>query len=522
MNLTQVDAQGIDSDAPFALPLPGGTVAILLGACTLAAPAGSTGSSGSPAAIAGAIIGVLVVVALVAVMQRKTLKSRAVRLKNEDAAAVARVPEPVRKFCQDNPGFDPSQAGPGIASVISEAVVGRYARAIADFTPTAGANGQIALKKGEQYLIKDDSKAWWTLQSKANPRVQGLAPSNYLQPVAAVSNDGLIAWEDLELGALLGKGAYGAVHRAVWQGTSVAVKLLRAMGEEGEAEAKEFANEAKQLTRLQHEHVVRAYGTGVQTLEEGAGTMPFLVTELLPGGTLRAFLHSDVPLTAADKHALAHDVARGMGYMHNRGVMHRDLKSDNVMIAVGASGRRIAKVADLGTAVRIERPGVTLVPPSVLRETIEAGSMTRTLGAGTPLWMAPEVLDGKHGKAKYGPSADVYSFGIVLWEISERKDPYEGVEFKSNFAMMQQIADGRRPDFSSGADEAPAWYRSLAVKCWAGAPAARPGFPVVLSTFEARAPESAYAAAATYARVNGDAAPIYEEGTTQDLTAFAV
>ena len=131
------------------------------------------------------------------------------------------------------------------------------------------------------------------------------------------------------------------------------------------------------------------YGCGLEKQAEGMEPLPFLVTEFLPGGTLRSLLaNKDVELSQLEKEAIAFDVLRGMTYMHRRGVMHRDLKSDNVMLAIGPSGKRLCKVADLGTAVLFSSPRAQHVLGALqLQEgnKTKALSKTLTLGAGTPL-----------------------------------------------------------------------------------------------------------------------------------------
>ena len=206
--------------------------------------------------------------------------------------------------------------------------------------------------------------------------------------------------------------------------------------------------------------------------------------------------------------------------MHNRGVMHRDIKSDNIMLAVGPEGFRIAKIADLGTAVRFESSKSL---PSVLlsMQSHTDLSKTHTLGAGTPLWMAPEVLKGRHGKAKYGPKADVYSYGIVLWEIHARTIPYTDVITKNHFELTQKIADGLRPVFPPNISEPVAWYKALMENCWAGDPNDRPTFSTILEIFSSnansKADTSAYASPAAYVKVLDTKSNEYEKPV--DLTA---
>ena len=108
-----------------------------------------------------------------------------------------------------------------------------------------------------QYIIVDDSNPWWVVRTITDPVVQGIAPSNYLKPLVTNVDDGIISWDTIELGELLGSGAYGSVHKAKWEGANVAIKILAELPEGCEEEAEAFKNEMKQLKRLRHLHVVR-------------------------------------------------------------------------------------------------------------------------------------------------------------------------------------------------------------------------------------------------------------------------
>ena len=102
----------------------------------------------------------------------------------------------------------------------------------------------------------------------------------------------------------------------------------------------------------------------------------------------------------------------------------------------------------------------------------------RTKGVGTPLWMAPEVLAGR----KYGPSADVYSFGIVLWEIAARCDPWSEVQGKFFLdALLKLITGEQRPAVESGW---PGGYVAVMRRCWATHPQSRPAFAEVVALLD--------------------------------------
>jgi serine/threonine protein kinase len=125
-----------------------------------------------------------------------------------------------------------------------------------------------------------------------------------------------------------------------------------------------------------------------------------IITEFMAGGSLRKYLHQQephsVPIELVLKLAL--DVARGMSYLHSQGILHRDLKSENILLGADMS----VKVADFGI--------------SCLESQCGSGKGF----TGTYRWMAPEMIKEKHHTRK----VDVYSFGILMWEILTSSVPF--------------------------------------------------------------------------------------------------
>merc|ERR1711871_938893 len=110
------------------------------------------------------------------------------------------------------------------------------------------------------------------------------------------------------------------------------------------------------------------------------------------------------------------------------------------------------------------------MPPVNSSRGIRASWKTNaTAFVGTPRWMAPEMLEGKYGVATYGPAVDVYSFGIVMFEIGTGRDPYG--ERKENWlTLSNNIIEGLRPGIPADAGIIPAQYLELMSACWNGAP----------------------------------------------------
>lgn len=214
------------------------------------------------------------------------------------------------------------------------------------------------------------------------------------------------------------------------------------------------------------------------------------------------------------------DVANGMRYLHDRQTIHRDLKADNCF--VDASLR--VKVADFGTGriaaniqgshasfdvgggqVREHSATLSCLPlsqspsqPHTWAGTNVVRDRTLSKGVGTLLWMAPEVLSGSRIKEGHATALDVYSYGIVLWEVWAREQPWgEIVENGVNFvtALTELVTSGVRPrlpdtdQVSSGSDRSgrkqakvpPTGYAELMNECWASQAEKRPSFSVVVS-----------------------------------------
>src|SRR5579863_188129 len=193
---------------------------------------------------------------------------------------------------------------------------------------------------------------------------------------------------------LLGQGGMADVYRAVdtADGTAVAVKVVRSADP---GLAQRLATEAKTLATLRHEGLVRLLDAGVH---EGHA---YLVMELVEGPTLAARLRRGA-LSPARTAVLGRTLSGALAYVHERGIVHRDVKPGNVLLGPGPR----ARLADFGIA-----------------RLADAASLTATgTTLGTAAYMAPEQLE-HHA---VGPSADVWALGMILLECLTGRRVFEG------------------------------------------------------------------------------------------------
>eukprot|EP00051_Salpingoeca_urceolata_P016824 m.226081 g.226081 ORF g.226081 m.226081 type:complete len:1255 (-) comp18789_c0_seq9:65-3829(-) len=285
-----------------------------------------------------------------------------------------------------------------------------------------------------------------------------------LQKVWDVSPD------DVELKHQVGRGAYGEVWYAEWCGREVAVKVLHAaLLSLDEQTTVEFQQEAAFLKTLRHKNVVLFFGAG-----SFADEQPFIVLEYMARGSLGQILANPrTPLELVRKLQFALDAAYGMRHVHSIGRLHRDLKSDNLLV----SKSWVVKIADFGTG-RLVSTGKTEQSserPSVVRDKWR----TMTSQQGTLCWQAPEVMTGE---LRYdGQAADVYSFGMTVWEILTRKRPFANVDVD---AILQGVPKGLRPDLPINISPEEHSAVLLLQRCWDGSASLRPGFGEIAAALE--------------------------------------
>jgi serine/threonine-protein kinase len=212
---------------------------------------------------------------------------------------------------------------------------------------------------------------------------------------------GLRIGNSYRLTELIGSGATGAVWRALdlARGVEMAIKLLHDDLMHQPKAVTRFVQERAILVMLRHRHIVRVYD--LLTVGESLG----LAMDLVEGGSLRACLRERLTLPPAEAAMLLSQVADALAEAHRNGVVHRDLKPDNILLD-RADGTVEARLTDFGIARLLDNPGLTT-----------SGAMV-----GTANYLAPETIYG--GRAM--PPVDVYALGVVLYELLTGRPPYAG------------------------------------------------------------------------------------------------
>jgi serine/threonine-protein kinase len=220
---------------------------------------------------------------------------------------------------------------------------------------------------------------------------------------------------------LIKQGGMGAVYRGkhVLMDKTVAIKVLKPSLAGDDAVVARFSREAKAASKISHPHAVSVTDFG-----EAENGIVFLVMEYLDGRTLKEVIASDGPLKLNRALNIVRQVAGALDAAHSQGVIHRDLKSDNIML-VHHDGDEWSKVLDFGIA-KILQP----------HDKSESDITHANLVVGTPQYMSPEqcslsgALDAR---------SDVYSLGIILYEMLAGRVPFAGES--ATVIMMKQVQD---------------------------------------------------------------------------------
>lgn len=342
------------------------------------------------------------------------------------------------------------------------------------------------------------------LASKFSIRNFSKAPIN---PVINLESDGSgidVNIKDIKILSLLGIGSTSLVYSGFWRGTEVAVKILGnypknmesnydlnlsqsvinslEMIQKDSQRYLEFKNEIRIMRLLRHPNIVQYMGCNINS------NPAFLICEFCSGGTLFSLLHGvskkclnsndvsfsgpSIDLSLFQRIKILQDIARGIYFLHsaNPPIIHRDIKSLNIFLSLPIKSKAdipIAKVGDFG-----------LCQQSFLNKGFanKSGNLV-----GTYQWMAPEVLTNQ----TYNEYIDVYSFGMIMYEVFSNKTPFFelGVDVNPE-VLADEIIRGIRPTLKYIVSDAPLEIKNIMVRCWDPSPIKRGTMLIIINELQ--------------------------------------
>ncbi len=311
-------------------------------------------------------------------------------------------------------------------------------------------------------------KQCWSLEPTRRPTIEYIinilssAPKEYYNQVVKLEQpkDNISAKEfsssyqinhtELEFVRELGRGGFGVVYQGTWRKhTEVAIKQLMSNGISSDAK-EEFDEEIKVMMRLRSPNIIQFYGYCPSPKH-------CIVMEYMPNGSLFNVLKdTKQPLDWSIRIRIAIDIAAGLNFLHHEKIMHRDIKSLNVLLDKSNG----AKLTDFGLS-------------KIKKETQSQSMAHKTTkdSVGTIAWMAPELFKRK----AYTKKSDIYSLGITFWELAARRIPYsQGVQE----AIPGFVIEGEREEIPA---DCPQKLSSLIKACWDGSPDKRPDAGTVVA-----------------------------------------
>ncbi|ELP91542.1 interleukin-1 receptor-associated kinase, putative [Entamoeba invadens IP1] len=239
----------------------------------------------------------------------------------------------------------------------------------------------------------------------------------------------------------LGEGGFGIVYKGQYRGVCVAIKKMKQLDiyESGLAE---FEKEVAVLDKFRCDYIIHFYGAVF------IPSKVCMVTEFASFGSLQDLIKhkksDEIDMKLRIKFLL--DALKGIQYLHENGILHRDIKPDNFLVlSLDVNEIVNAKLTDFGSSRNVN-----------MLQT----NMTFTKGVGTPVYMAPEILK----QEKYKKSADIYSFAITMFETISWREAYIKNEFKFPWKIAEFVNDGK--SLSKNESMTDEQYKLIS-NCWA-------------------------------------------------------
>lgn len=313
----------------------------------------------------------------------------------------------------------------------------------------------------KHFIVQTSPEGHFRFEGPAFPTVQALIAHQYQSSTSVTSRSGAVLktpilrekWElnndDVELTQKIGKGNFGDVYRATLNPGRQLVAVKTCKNTLPEEQKKKFLQEGRILKQYDHPNIVKFIGICVQK-------QPIMIVmELVPGGSLLNFLRNQGEFLQP-KHLLGMclDTSAGMEYLESKNCIHRDLAARNCLVGDG----NVVKISDFGMSREEEE---YIVSDGLKQIPIK--------------WTAPEALN----YGKYTSLCDVWSFGVLCWEIFSRGGtPYQGM---TNTRAREMIESGYRMPAPEGIPEE---VYELMLRCWKQAPEERPHFKEIHAVIE--------------------------------------
>ncbi|KAL7742725.1 hypothetical protein ACLKA6_013066 [Drosophila palustris] len=321
---------------------------------------------------------------------------------------------------------------------------------------------ELTLRRGQIVVVlSTDSEVsgdvgWWT--GKIGDKV-GVFPRNFVTDTDPMELPHEIEYKELDIEEVIGSGGFCKVHRGYYDNEEVAIKIAHQTGDDDMQRMRDnVLQEAKLFWPLKHPNIAALRGVCLRT-------KLCLVMEYARGGSLNRILAAGkIPPDVLVDWAI--QIARGMNYLHSEApmsIIHRDLKSSNVLIYEAIDGNQLyhktLKITDFGLA----------------REMYNTQFMS---AAGTYAWMPPEVIS----RSMYSKSSDVWSYGVLLWELITGETPYKGFDPLS-VAYGVAVNTLTLPIPKT----CPETWGALMKSCWESDPHRRPDFKKIIEQLESSA-----------------------------------
>ena len=218
----------------------------------------------------------------------------------------------------------------------------------------------------------------------------------------------------------LGEGSFGIVYLGTYRNNKVAIKKLKKCDNSKDSMI-EFEKEVAMMDKFRNDYIIHFYG---------ACFIPnkiCMVTEFAPYGSINDLMKKQPNgISSHMKLKIMLDAAHGIEYLHDNGILHRDIKPDNFLVISLEKGMKVnAKLTDFGSSRNIN---------------LLMTNLTFTKGIGTPKYMAPEVLNREH----YKKPTDIYSFAITMYEVFSWSEAYPKQNFRFAWDIAEFVGNGKR------------------------------------------------------------------------------